>query len=153
MNGQNAFDFLHGDWKVHHRRLKTRLATANDWYEFDGTSSTRPIMGRQGNIEENLIADPNGSYHAVALRAFESRTGLWRIWWLDQRSPSEIGVPVVGRFVGENGEFMADDVWAGKPIKVRFVWHKRSGGSPLWEQYFSDDAGCTWELNWSMRFT
>jgi len=153
MAGENDFDFLHGDWKVHHRKLTTRLAGADDWTEFDGTSTTRPILGGAGNIEDNVIGDPAGAYHAAALRAFERETGLWRIWWLDLRAPSEIGPPVVGRFDGERGEFIADDQWNEKPIKVRFVWLTGSGAGPLWEQSFSADGGETWELNWSMQFS
>lgn len=152
MTGERDFDFLHREWNVRHRKLTTRLAGANDWHEFDGTSSTRPIMAGHGNIEDNFIDDPNGAYRAAALRAFESDTGLWRIWWLDLRSPSEIGAPVVGRFEGEKGEFIADDHWNGRPIKVRFVWLKNAGAGPLWEQSFSSDGGKTWELNWSMQF-
>ena len=34
------FDFLHGDWRVRHRRLRVRLAACTEWVDFDGTSST-----------------------------------------------------------------------------------------------------------------
>ena len=37
MKGANDFDFLIGDWRVHHRRLKERLAGNHDWIEFEGT--------------------------------------------------------------------------------------------------------------------
>ena len=153
MTGEHDFDFLHGEWRVRHRKLATRLAGADDWYEFDGTSSTRPILAGYGNIEDNTINEPGGAYRAAAVRAFESDTGLWRIWWLDLRSPTEIGPPVVGRFEGGRGEFLADDHWNQQPIKVRFVWHTNHGITPLWEQSFSQDGGNTWELNWSMQFS
>jgi hypothetical protein len=32
--GPNDFDFFIGNWRVHHRRLKERLAQNNDWEEF-----------------------------------------------------------------------------------------------------------------------
>lgn len=153
MPDSHDFDFLHGNWQVRHRKLATRLAGANDWSEFDGTSSTQPILGGLGNVEDNFIDDPVGAYHAAALRAFEAATGLWRIWWLDLRSPSEIGVPVVGGFDGGSGTFLADDHWNGAPIKVRFVWVKQAGAGPRWEQSFSPDGGRSWELNWSMQFS
>jgi len=35
--GSNDFDFLVGSWRVHHRRLKERLAGNHDWIEFEGT--------------------------------------------------------------------------------------------------------------------
>ncbi len=153
MTGANDFDFLHRDWTVRHRKLKTRLAGADDWYEFDGTSTTRPILGGQGNVEDNAIDDPNGAYRAAAIRSFDSGTGLWRIWWLDLRSPADLGTPVVGRFDGDRGEFIADDQWDRRPIKVRFTWDKDAGAGPRWQQAFSPDGGATWELNWSMQFS
>lgn len=153
MTGEHDFDFLHRDWRVRHRKLTTRLADASDWVEFDGTSSTRPLLAGFGNVEDNFIDDPRGAYHAAALRAFEADTGLWRIWWLDQRSPSEIGPPVVGRFTGDRGEFVAADHWDGRPILVKFVWLKEAAEGPMWEQAFSADGGQTWEPNWSMQFS
>jgi len=153
MMGHEDFDFLHRDWAVRHRKLSTRLAGADDWLEFDGTSTTRPILGGHGNVEDNFLDDPHGPYRAAALRTFETGTGLWRIWWIDQRRPADLGTPVVGRFEGGRGEFLADETWNGKPIKVRFVWHKRAGPGPRWEQSFSPDGGANWELNWSMQFS
>jgi hypothetical protein len=153
MKGERDFDFLNRDWKVRHCKLRTRLAGANDWFQFDGTSVTRSIMAGSGNVEDNWIDDPSGAYRATALRAFQSETGLWRIWWLDLRFPSEIGPPVMGRFDGNKGEFIADDHWNRQPIKVRFIWLKDAGPGPRWEQSFSADGGQTWELNWSMQFS
>ncbi|MGE3877413.1 MAG: DUF1579 domain-containing protein [Parvibaculaceae bacterium] len=153
MTGESDFDFLQRGWNVRHRKLATRLAGANDWQEFDGTSTTRPILAGHGNIEDNYLDDPAGAYHAAALRAFEASTGLWRIWWLDMRDPTELGAPLVGRFDGARGEFLADDHWNHKPIKVRFVWLKHHGAGPMWEQSFSEDGGVTWEPNWTMRFS
>ena len=41
---KNDFDFLFGRWRVHHRRLRERLAGCNEWQEFDGTSVAQPIL-------------------------------------------------------------------------------------------------------------
>ncbi len=153
MTTKNDFEFLFGDWKVRHRKLTARLAGANDWKEFNGTSTTRPLMGGQGNVEDNYIGDPAGPYRAAALRTFQADTGLWRIWWLDMRLPSQIGLPVVGAFEGDRGEFVADDHWNGIPIRVRFLWIKSAEGGPLWQQAFSSDGGSTWEVNWTMQFS
>lgn len=146
------FDFLFRDWRVKHRKLATRLQRAGDWFEFEGLSTTRPVMGGFGNVEDNLLYDPNGSYRAVALRNFDARTGLWRIWWLDMRFPEAIGEPVVGKFNGGRGEFVTDETWQGRPVKLRFVWHVNAGEGPRWEQAMSDDAGISWETNWVMDF-
>ena len=39
------FDFLFGDWQVHHLRLKERLVGSTEWIEFDGRQSTRAALG------------------------------------------------------------------------------------------------------------
>ena len=152
MSSAADFDFLCHDWKVHHRKLQTRLNNADDWLSFTGTSTTRPVMGGGGNVEDNVLDDPHGAYRAVALRSFDSLAGLWRIWWLDQRMPGEIGPPVVGRFDGGEGIFLGDDTWQGKAIKLRFLWSKDAGEGPRWQQAFSLDDGQTWEDNWVMDF-
>ena len=134
MSKSTDFDFLYHDWHVHHRKLKTRLAGANDWFEFEGTSNTRPILGGKGNIEDNVIH-------------------VWRIWGLDQRFPASIGAPVVGGFQGEKGLFITNEEWQGRAIKLRFIWLKDADGGPCWKQAFSSDGGQTWETNWVMNFS
>lgn len=154
MSKSTDFDFLYHDWHVHHRKLKTRLAGANDWFEFEGTSNTRPILGGKGNIEDNVIHDPtSGTYRATALRSFDVENHVWRIWWLDQRFPASIGAPVVGGFQGEKGLFITNEEWQGRAIKLRFIWLKDADGGPCWKQAFSSDGGQTWETNWVMNFS
>lgn len=151
--GAHDFDFLHGSWAVRHRRLKKRLAGSDDWAEFDGESSTRPILGGAGNIEDNLIGLPEGAYRAVALRSHDAASGNWAIWWLDGRSPHGLDVPVVGRFENGLGAFFAEDVFEGRAIRVRFLWRLIDQGNCRWEQAFSPDAGKSWETNWTMYFS
>jgi hypothetical protein len=152
-SNQTDFDFLHGVWNVRHRRLTERLKGSDAWEEFSGTSTTRPIMGGMGNLEDNMLNFPGGAYKAVALRSFDSAHGLWAIWWLDGRNPHALDVPVVGLFSDGVGTFLADDTFEGKLIKVRFVWRHESADSCRWEQAFSADGGTTWETNWVMDFT
>jgi len=47
LSGLRDFDFLVGDWRVQHRRLKERLANSQEWQEFDGTCSNRGLMREQ----------------------------------------------------------------------------------------------------------
>lgn len=116
------FDFQIGDWFVRHRRLNGRLVGSTDWQGFDRTCSMRTIMAGQGNIEDNQIHLPGGSYRAVALRSFDPLTRSWAIWWLDARNPHGLAIPVVGSFNDGIGTFFADDVLDGQPIRVRFTW-------------------------------
>jgi hypothetical protein len=153
MSGINDFDFLIGDWRVRHRRLKERLAQNNDWEVFEGTISARKILGGLGNMDENVIELPSGTYRAATIRTFDPVKQLWSIWWIDSRYPQQhLDPPVVGRFENGVGTFYADDQFNGKPIRVRYLWNQ-SSTAPHWEQAFSDDGGKTWETNWEMDFT
>lgn len=63
-------------------------------------------------------------------------------------------MPVEGRFDGDHGLFLADDVWQGRPLLTRFRWDKKGHATgPRWEQAMSLDAGASWETNWIMDFT
>ncbi len=146
------FDFFHGRWRVHHRRLDARLVGATRWTEFAGTCEARPLLGGLANVDDNVLELPGGTYRAVTLRAYHAATDAWSIWWLDGRTPDRLDVPVVGRFVDGAGTFLADDVYEGRPTKVRFRWTV-DPLRPRWEQAFSPDAGATWETNWQMQFT
>jgi hypothetical protein len=147
------FDFLIGKWRVHHWRLKDRLAGSHDWVEFEGTSELWMTMDGRGTVDDNYIGLPGGPYRAVGIRAHDPKTQTWAIWWLDERSPRAIEPPVYGNIKDGVGTFEGDDVFNGKPIKVRFVWSRITADSAHWEQAFSPDGGRNWETNWRMDLT
>ena len=147
------FDFLIGSWKIAHRRLKVRLAGCTEWETFAGACVVQKTLGGFGNVDDNIIEIPSGTYRALSIRTYDAEAGTWSIWWLDGRSPGSLYVPVTGRFVDGVGTFVTDDTWEGKPIRVRFSWTRPHPESPHWEQAFSPDAGVTWETNWVMDFT
>jgi len=151
-NGLHDFDFLMGKWTVRHHRLKHRLAGCTEWEDFSGESSFQPLLGGYGNVDDNVIHLPDGPYRAASLRAFDPGTGDWRIWWLDGRNPTNIDIPVVGRFEGNTGTFLAKEVIGDKPVVVRFLWTRTDTATPHWEQAFSLDDGRSWETNWTMEF-
>jgi hypothetical protein len=151
--GLHDFDFFIGEWKVHHRQLKERLVGSHEWMQFEGTTSTRKILGGLGNMDDNLLDKPGSAYRAVTLRSFDPANGQWSIWWLDGRTPSaNLDPSMKGRFENGIGTFHADDTLDGKPICVRFTWSHSSATACHWEQAFSPDGGTTWETNWSMDF-
>ncbi len=152
MSGLHDFDFLVGDWRVHSRRLKERLAGSREWIEFDGTISSRKLMDGWANVDDTVFNMPDGVYRGVAPRAYDSKTGQWAIWWIDGRNPfGNLDPPVKGRFVDGVGTFYADDTLRGQPIKVRFIWSHITPTSARWEQAFSADDGKTWETNWTQK--
>jgi uncharacterized protein DUF1579 len=153
IDGIHDFDFIIGSWRVHHRRLKERLANSHEWVEFEGTTTAQKVLGGFGNLDDNVLDLPGGTYRAIALRAYDPEKKRWFIWWLDSRNPGNLDPPVVGRFENSVGTFYADDTFNGKPVQVRFLWTGVMSNAPHWEQAFSVDAGQTWETNWIMDFT
>ncbi|MDQ0465829.1 hypothetical protein QO010_003621 [Caulobacter ginsengisoli] len=150
---RHDFDWLVGSWKVRHHRLKARLAGSTEWEDFDGTSKLWLTLDGLGTVDDNWLDIPSGAYRAVGIRAFNTKTGLWAIWWLDERYADRIEPPVYGGFKDGVGTFDGDDTFNGKPIKVRFQWSRITANSAHWEQAFSPDGGATWETNWTMEFT
>ncbi|MGL5012159.1 MAG: DUF1579 domain-containing protein, partial [Paracoccaceae bacterium] len=59
------FDFEQGHWLVRHRRLKERLSGCQTWESFDGTCEMRTVLGGHGNVEDNLLELPGGTYRAI----------------------------------------------------------------------------------------
>ncbi len=148
------FDFLVGRWRVHHRKLKERLANNHEWVEFEGTLSSQALMGGYSNVDDLVLDVPGGAYRGVALRSFDSRTKQWSIWWLDIRTPlGPLDPPMRGGFHNGVGTFYADDTFNGRPVRIRFIWSKITPTSCHWEQAYSPDGGTTWETNWVQDIT
>ena len=143
------FDFQVGAWRVHHR-VKRNGA----WLEFDGECVNRPLMAGWGNVEDHIFNRPTGPTRAMGLRAFDPKTRLWAIWWVDGRDPSgPLDPPVKGRFDHGVGTFYSDSVIDGKTIRTRYTWSRITPTSAHWDQADSSDGGKTWDTNWIMDFT
>jgi hypothetical protein len=149
--GARDFDFIHGAWRVRHRRLKTRLAASTEWVEFGGTMHAEPILSGLGNFDRNVIDLPEGRYEACTLRLFDVARATWSLHWIDGRAGT-LDPPLTGRFSDGVGQFFGDETFEGRPIRIRFLWTPHSPGGPRWEQAFSADTGASWETNWIMEF-
>jgi len=154
---QRAFDFLLGNWRVHNRRLTRRFARCDEWEVFDAVQTNQALPGDIGNIDDFVAATWRPDYVGLSLRLFNPQTGLWSIYWLDNRTGGldAAGIltpPVVGRFDGGTGIFTGDDIVDGQPIRVRYTWSDVDSARPRWEQAMSVDGGFSWEMNWSMEF-
>ena len=68
------FDFIIGEWDVKHKRLNSRFSNSTEWTEFAGLSSTIKTLGGFGNLEDNFLDFPGGSFHAVAMRSYCSKS-------------------------------------------------------------------------------
>jgi hypothetical protein len=147
--GVHDFDFLVGQWRVHHRTLKERLANSHEWIEFEGTLVNQPLMGGYSNVDDTVFEKPGAPFRGVALRSLDSKTQQWSIWWLDSRTPmGPVDPPMRGGFRDGVGTFYADETFNGKPVRTRFLWTKITPTSCHWEQAYSPDGGKTWETNW-----
>jgi hypothetical protein len=148
--GARDFDFLVGDWRVHHRRLKPG---SQEWIEFDGRCRNRPLLDGSANLEEHELDVPGSPYRAVGLRAYDAKSGDWSIWWLDGRYPARALDPAVkGRFEHGVGNFYSDYTQDGKTVRGRLRWSDITPTSARWEQASSVDGGKTWAPNWIMEF-
>jgi hypothetical protein len=148
--GIHGFDFEYGRWRVHHR---VKSAAEGTWKEFDGTCATRPFMAGQGDIEEHIFSRPTGITYGTAIRAFDSKSEEWAIWWVDSRYPHlPLDPPVKGRFENGVGTFYADGPVNGKIVRTRFIWSQITRTSARWEQASSEDGGKSWDTNWIMEF-
>jgi hypothetical protein len=150
---EHDWDWEVGRWHIRHRQLKSRLTGSAEWIEFQGSCEHRLTLGGLGNVEDQVVERPDGTYRAMTIRTFDPIAGHWLIWWLDGRFPTRIEPPVAGGFKDGIGLFIGDDTLRGQPIKVRFEWSRITPDSAHWEQAFSPDGGETWETNWRMDFT
>jgi hypothetical protein len=147
--GRRDFDFLHGRWRVSHRRLRERGRGCDDWQLFGGTAETRPLLGGLCNVEEHRM--DLDDFRGVALRTFDLSTQRWSIAWVSA-AKGALEAPVVGGFQGAVGRFEGEDMDQGRPVRVRFVWDRTHPDALHWEQAFSYDNGGSWEVNWVMQF-
>jgi hypothetical protein len=150
-DGRGDFDFLIGNWKVHHRKLKERLKTCTEWEEFDGNTVDRKILNGIGNMDDNIIHTKTGLVHAISLRLFNPISKEWSIYWSTDITGT-LDIPMIGGFNDGRGEFYSQEVFEGRHIYNRFIWSKITKTSCQWEQAFSEDGGKTWETNWVMEF-
>ncbi|WP_426593998.1 hypothetical protein ACPPVS_00670 [Cellulomonas sp. McL0617] len=153
MSGGDDFDFLHGRWVVHHRRVRDVTDPEDTfWVTFDGRSECFPVLAG-GNVERLFVTEsPLGPFEGLTLRLYEPDEGVWRIWWSSDRAPGVLDDPVVGGFVGGHGVFQAVERFGDADVLVRFEWSTEDPRAPRWQQSFSWDDGSTWVLNWEMAF-
>jgi len=53
--GVHDFDFLVGQWRVHHRKLEKRLVNNHDWIAFEGTLVMQKLMDGYSNVDDDVF--------------------------------------------------------------------------------------------------
>ncbi|NUU20709.1 MAG: hypothetical protein HOV68_04205, partial [Streptomycetaceae bacterium] len=94
------FHFLHGTWDVANRKLTRLFADRDEWEEFPGRATVRPLLGGLGNIDE--ITFPTHGWAGTTLRLYDLATRKWSIHWASSRT-GRLDPPVVGGFDGDRG--------------------------------------------------
>lgn len=144
------FDFLAGEWRIRHRRLKS--AASGEWDEFEGEATCWTILGGIGSVEELRI--PARDFSGMGLRLLELETRVWSDFWVNAKSGALGAAGLTGGFVDGVGIFESRDVVDGKSMVYRGVWDRIVfGKSHRWYQASSGDDGKTWDINWTMDWT
>lgn len=138
------FDFLTGEWRISHRRLKN----PGEWDEFTGEATCWSILGGIASIEELRI--PARDFAGMGLRLLDVEHGTWNDFWINAKSGvlGPAGVP--GSFVDGVGTFTSSEIDGTTPILVRGTWDRITATSCRWSQAVSRDDGRTWDDNWLM---
>lgn len=145
------FDYFEGGWITAQRRLRQRGVGSHDWEEFPATLCMTHYLGGAATVDELYMPTLNRA--GLTLRVFDPNARQWSIYWINGATGQLDPVPVVGGFIGDRGEFYANDhAPDGRPIKVRFLWTLADHNHARWEQAISYDDR-TWETNWTADFT
>jgi hypothetical protein len=147
-DGQRDFNWEIGTWRTTVQVLADPLSESPDqWLEFAGTSTVRPLADRRANVVELDVSGPNGRIEGLNLRLYEPQAQRWSLTFVNLRD-GLLTPAVYGGFRDGVGEFYGDDQLDGRPIKVRFLIVRPSRDVARFEQAFSADCGTTWETNW-----
>lgn len=142
------FDFLAGQWRIAHRRLR---GPKEGWDTFEGEATCWTLLHGKGGIEELRI--PARNFSGLGIRLLEDARGLWSDYWVNGRDCVLSTPGLTGTFADGVGTFVAEEIDDGKPLKVRGVWDRVTSSSCRWHQSVSRDGGVTWDYNWYMDWT
>lgn len=82
-SSEHDFDFYEGKWKLHNRKLKTKLEACTEWIEFESTQEMYKILNGIGNIDNYLATFDSKPFEGMSVRLFNPKSKLWCIYWAD----------------------------------------------------------------------
>jgi hypothetical protein len=151
-DGQHDFDFSIGAWQTHISRRLHPLSGSDEWADYVGSSTVRPIWHGHASLGETAADGPAGHLQAMSLRLYNPESHQWNLYYASSggttSTPTALTVPTIGEFKNGRGEFFDTELFLGRSILVRNVWSDISPNSIRFEQAFSEDGGRTWEVNW-----
>jgi hypothetical protein len=129
-SSKHDFDFFEGKWKLHNKKLKTRLDNCHEWIEFESTQEMYRVLNGIGNID-NFLANFDGQpFEGMTVRLFNPKTKLWSIYWADSNE-GILQPPVLGSFENNVAHFFTKDNFNSKKIIVVFRWDARDKEHPI----------------------
>ncbi|WP_298738003.1 hypothetical protein [uncultured Chitinophaga sp.] len=146
-DGQHDFDFEIGTWKTKLSRLTEPLSGSQTWVEYEGTTVVSKVFNGMANLVELTAKGPAGQFKGLSLRLYNPQAHQWSLNFANMKN-GMLTIPTIGEFKNGKGEFYAQDTYNGRAILVKFVIAQINADSCRFEQFFSDDGGKTWELNW-----
>lgn len=121
------FDFLAGEWRIRHRRLKTPGGA--DWDLFEGEATCWSILGGVASIEELRI--PARNFAGMGVRVLDAEKRIWSDHWVNARV-GVLGTPgLTGVFENGVGTFTADDKDGDQPTPSRLPRRRPNLGRKL----------------------
>lgn len=151
-DGRADFDFLIGQWNIHHWRLRESQTGAPYWEEFDGTAADYKILAGLGAISEVKLHPASGPVEGLTVRLFDPEARQWSLYWAESVHGT-LTTPMIGGVKDGRAECYAHESIGGQHVLSRFVWSNITESSCRWEQAFSSDGSRTWETNWIMELT
>jgi hypothetical protein len=151
-DGIHDFDSEIGTWTIHTKRLMHPLAHANDWMTYEGTKIVTSQWGGRASIAEVKEDGAAGHLNFVAIRLYDRDAQQWSLNFTSAGNAT-FGAPLHGEWRDGGIEFEGPDTLNGRAILVRFISREKDADHASSEQYFSDDGGRTWELNWVNDYT
>lgn len=148
-DGVHDFDYAFGVWKEHTTRLKGPLTGSTTWFEAEGVSVIRPLLGGRAH----LVEYEGDGLSLLSIRTYDPQSHQWRMNFSTPERGALWPTSMVGEFQGGRGEFYSIDDINGRMILVRVTATPISATSHRFEQAFSGDGGRTWETNWIDEYT
>jgi hypothetical protein len=151
-DGQHDFDFDFGTWKTHSSRLLHPLTGSTTWAEMDGITVVKKVWEGRANLAEYKASGTAGTVELLSLRWYNTDAHQWNLAFATPNTGA-LGIPAVGEFKNERGDFYDYEEINGKFVLVRFSIWRITPDTAQSEQAFSDDGGKTWEVNWINKYT
>jgi hypothetical protein len=146
--GVGDFDFLAGEWKIRHKRLKD--GTKDEWQRFDSGATVHRVLNGMGSVEELRKAD--GKDMGMGIRVWLPENKKWADHWTSAGN-GVVNAPQLGEFIDGEGVFISEEDVDGVKWQYRGVWDRITPKSCRWHQSSSNAGGKGWEWNWWMEWT